>query len=108
MSCCELTQRFPCRWAIEEVMLEFDFGPILDQFPGAKVDEIKPMQVIVLAGDDEQAAAVLKGPPAASEDGRVVLVPIGEGVPGTTYLFFARVVLDNGVPAAISGYSTTL
>lgn len=89
-------------------MLEFDFGPILDQFPGVGVAEIKPAQVVVLAGDDPDAGAVLKGPPAMSDDGRVVLVPIGDGIPGTTYLFFARLVLENGVPAAINGYSTTL
>lgn len=108
MSCCELTQRFPCRWAIEEAVLEFDFGPILDMYPGAKIDEIRPMQVVVLAGEDPNAAAVLKGPAAASQDGRVIVAPIADGVPGTTYLFFCTVVLDNGLPAAISGYSTTL
>ncbi len=108
MSCCELSQRFPCRWAIEEVMLEFDFGPILDQFEGVNIIEIKPLQVVVLAGDDPDANAVLKGPPAADGTGRVILAPIGDGLPGTTYLFFCRVVLSNGLPAAISGYSTTL
>lgn len=108
MSCCELTQRFPCRWAIEEAVLEFDYGPILDEFVGVNIDEIKPIQVVVLAGDDPEPMSLQVGPPAATEDGRVIVAPISAGVPGTTYLFFCRVVLSNGLPAVISGYSTTL
>lgn len=108
MSCCGLVQAFPCRMAIEEVVLEFDFGPGLDQYPGALIETIRPIEVATLAGVDGLPSEVLMGPPGLSPDGRLVLVPIGGGIPGVTYQFFATVVLSNGLPLVLSGYSATV
>lgn len=109
MSCCDLTQRFPCRYDVEENLLEFDYGPIIDEFePGVKVDNIKPPQVVVLAGDADTPMDLVVGTPAMDDSGRVVILPVSGGQGGVTYMFVMRVVLTNGLPAAIFGYSTTL
>lgn len=104
-----IAQRFPIKHHLEEdVILNFNYGDALVVEPGLRIDVIRPIQVVVLAGEDPEPAKVLGGPPALSDDGETVQFPMTGGLAGVTYIFFVTVELSNGLPAMVQGYVSVI
>lgn len=103
MSSCGPAQRFPSKHHLEEVILNFNFAYALME-AGEPVVLIKPIQVILLAGEDPNPGATIDGPPALTEDGSTVQFPMVGGIAGNTYDYFVTVVLQSGLEVTLQGY----
>lgn len=101
MSCCDITQEFPCKLQREERILNFNFqGALLDD----TITAIRPVIVEMLVGVDESPDDIIKGPPGVAEDGVTVQFPVDDGVKGGTYLFTVEVERGNNVPAMMQAF----
>jgi hypothetical protein len=109
MDGCGIAQRFPIKHHLEEdVILNFNYTDALMVDPGLRIEKIRPIQVVVLAGEDPDPSTVLGGIPALSDDGATVQFPMTGGLAGTTYMFFVTVELSNGMTALVQGYVSVI